>query len=99
METAEKLKNEEPADDDVEANFLKGLLWNSTSSKDIQSQVESSSTNVFTIPDQIIDTAASGSVLMALENLVLGLHMQNENEFLANTAIPTSSGNFMTNNS
>ena len=25
--------------------------------------------------------------------------MQNENEFLANTAIPTSSGNFMTNNS
>ena len=54
------MKNEEPADDDVEANILKGLLWNSTSSKDVQSQVESSSTNVFTIPDQVIDTATSG---------------------------------------
>eukprot|EP00957_Ditylum_brightwellii_P092046 7006965-Ditylum_brightwellii.AAC.1 len=73
METAEKLKNEEPADDDVEAIFLKGLLWNSTSPKYVQSQVESSSMSVFTIPDQVIGTAIS--------------------------AIPTSSGNFMSNNS
>eukprot|EP00957_Ditylum_brightwellii_P145911 11111103-Ditylum_brightwellii.AAC.1 len=38
MEMAEFLKNEEPADDDVAANFLKGLLWSSMSSKDVQSQ-------------------------------------------------------------
>eukprot|EP00957_Ditylum_brightwellii_P037631 2845593-Ditylum_brightwellii.AAC.1 len=63
METAEKLKNEEPADDDVGAKFLKGLLWNSTSSKDVQSWVESSSTNIFTIPDQVIDTAMSGNFM------------------------------------
>eukprot|EP00957_Ditylum_brightwellii_P100960 7695206-Ditylum_brightwellii.AAC.2 len=55
MEMAEFLKNEEPADDDVEAHILKGLLWNSMSSKDIQSQV--------------IDTAMLGSVPMASENL------------------------------
>eukprot|EP00957_Ditylum_brightwellii_P035475 2689350-Ditylum_brightwellii.AAC.1 len=99
MEMAETLKNEESADDSVEAIFLKGLLWNSMSSKDVQSQVESSSTNIFTTSDQAIDTATSGSVLMALENLVLGLCTQNGNEFLSNTAIPTSSGNFMSNNS
>eukprot|EP00957_Ditylum_brightwellii_P111605 8512638-Ditylum_brightwellii.AAC.1 len=54
------MKNEEPADDDVEAKILKGLIWNSTPSKDVRSQVESSSTNVFTIPDQVIDIRKSG---------------------------------------
>eukprot|EP00957_Ditylum_brightwellii_P131378 10019679-Ditylum_brightwellii.AAC.1 len=99
MEMAENLKNEDPADDDVEAKKLKGLLWNSMPFKDVQSQVESSSTSIFATSDQVIDTATSGSVLVALENLVLGLCMQKRNECLSNMAIPASSGNFTSNNS
>eukprot|EP00957_Ditylum_brightwellii_P165383 12592313-Ditylum_brightwellii.AAC.1 len=36
MEMAEFLKNEEPADDNVEVKFLKGLLWNFMLSKGIR---------------------------------------------------------------
>eukprot|EP00957_Ditylum_brightwellii_P049167 3730581-Ditylum_brightwellii.AAC.1 len=59
MEMVGFLKNEEPADDDVAAKKLKGLLWNSTSSKDVQSQVKFSSLNTCTNSDQAIDTAVS----------------------------------------
>eukprot|EP00957_Ditylum_brightwellii_P211624 15366392-Ditylum_brightwellii.AAC.1 len=99
MEMAETLKHEKPVDDDIEVKSSKRLIWNSMSSKAVQSWVESSSTNVFTTSDQVINTVTSSSVLIASKNLVLGLRMQNRNEFLSNTKTPASSGYFMSNNS